>query len=120
MGCEMSLSRKELGEVLIHSFGDTMMLATTKRRQLSAIALGVLPYFLQSLTDILAQRRQILLILKLLVYPDIPVIICQPARTMSPIMRYVKRLIALWSLFQNGLSYRVGIIHASHFLVLGM
>ena len=91
----MGLSRKELGEVLIHPLGDTTMLATTKLGQLSAIAFGVLPDLVQTLANVQAKLRQVLLILKMLVHPDIAVVIRQPARAMTPVVGDIKGFVAL-------------------------
>ena len=74
----MGFCSEELWEVLIHPMGDTTMLSATQWGQFAAIALSVLPHFFQSLANILAQLRQILLILKLLVYPDISIVIGDP------------------------------------------
>ena len=86
MSRQMSLSNKELWEVLIHPSGYSTMLTTTKCSELSTIALGVLPDLIQPLANVLTQLRQILLILKLLVHPDIAIVIRQPARPMSSIV----------------------------------
>jgi hypothetical protein len=70
------------------------MLAYAERRQLTAIATGILQDFLQSATNAFAQRRKVLLIGKLRKYPLIALVAGQPSRPMSPIVGDVERLIA--------------------------
>ena len=79
MGREVGLSRKQLGEVLIHPMGDTTMLSASKGCQQTTITFGVLPDLCQALTHILPQLSQSLGIFKLLVHPFITTIIRQPA-----------------------------------------
>ena len=75
----MSLSRKQLGEILIHPAGDATMLTSSKRCQLATIAFGIFPHLRQTLADVLAQLGQTTLILKLLVDPLISAIVGQPS-----------------------------------------
>ena len=119
----MSLFGEELREVLIHSTGDTSMLTSSQGRQLTTIAFCVLPDLSQTLTDILTQLRQVLLILELLVHPDIAIITRDPTRTMTTIVRDIEWFKALRGILYErsclARLYRIGIINATPFLILG-
>ena len=117
MGCQLSFSSKELGEVLIHPLGDATMLATSQGCQQATISLGILPNLGQALADILAQLGEVLLVLKMLIHPDITIIIREPTRAMTPIVGNVEWLIAFCYLCETGLCHRIGIINATHLLL---
>ena len=120
MGRQTGIRREELREVLIHPAGNAPMLPGSQAGEQTAIALRVLPDFGQSLTDALSQLRESLSVLKLLVYPYIPPVLRQPAGAVPPIVGNVERLVAgRWSR-ECRTRHGVGIIHASHLLVLGI
>ena len=117
---QLGLCREQLREILVHPSGDAAMLPSTQWGQLAAIALCILPDLRQALADIPAQLRQAGFILQLLVHPDIPFVIRQPARPVPTIVGDIEWLIACWSLGQLRLCHRVGIIDATQLLILGM
>ena len=95
------------------------MLTSSQSSEFSAISLCILPNLGQALANALAQFRQVVLILKVLIHPDISFVLWQPTRTMTTVVGDIEWLVALRCLCQFGLRHRVGIIDSAQLFVLG-
>ena len=119
MGREMSIRCKELWEVLVHPAGNATMLTATKGCQLATVSFGVLPHLRHPLAHILTKSGQVLCVIKLLTYPLVTLVTRHPARPMPSVMGDIERLIPFRRSSKFSLCHRVGIIHATHLLILG-
>ena len=104
---------KDSRELLSHAAGDAPMLGGTQRGQLTGIPIGILPHLFQSLLDVFSKWRQNCVIVKLCIHPHITLLVGQPARPMTTIVRDVKNTKSIGNVYYLCTRFRIGIIDSA-------